>query len=284
MTTTASPFPAFGPGSQEAEPDGAQFDYMEMPQGMSTYHMPLVPEADEVEGVEEALALFEEIREALETFRQSAPSRVFDLTHFDANNRAFVNQLLGEGEVSAVGGATIQVQESVLTGVWRLYVTDQEGAMQRDLIEIAAFPDSLLQLAQRDAALQAPANLNPLPEGVANAPALLTELADATASFTADAPPHVINLSLLPLTEEDVLYLAERTGPGPVTVLSRGYGNCRITSTGVRNVWWVQYFNSNEAMILNTLEVTGVPEVACAAEEDIADSAQRLGEILGVYR
>ena len=33
-------------------------------------------------------------------------------------------------------------------------------------------------------------------------------------------------------------------------------------------------------MILNSVEVTGLPEVACAAAEDLADSAERLAEVL----
>jgi hydrogenase-1 operon protein HyaF len=37
-------------------------------------------------------------------------------------------------------------------------------------------------------------------------------------------------------------------------------------------------------MILNTIEITAVPEVACASPEDIADSAGRLDEILEIYR
>jgi hydrogenase-1 operon protein HyaF len=68
-----------------------------------------------------------------------------------------------------------------------------------------------------------------------------------------------------------------------VVMLSRGYGNCRITSTLTRNVWWVQYFNSQDTLILNTIEISHVPDVACAAQEDIDDSAQRLHEILEVY-
>mgnify|MGYP000724044400 FL=1 len=61
-------------------------------------------------------------------------------------------------------------------------------------------------------------------------------------------------------------------------MLSRGYGNCRITSTRLRNTWWVQYFNSMDHLILNTIEVTSVPEVALAAPEDFADSVERLAE------
>ncbi|MFD2838738.1 hydrogenase expression/formation C-terminal domain-containing protein [Azotobacter vinelandii] len=41
----------------------------------------------------------------------------------------------------------------------------------------------------------------------------------------------------------------------------------------------MQYFNSSDRLILDTLEVTGIPQVACAAQEDIDDSAERLREI-----
>jgi hydrogenase-1 operon protein HyaF len=73
-------------------------------------------------------------------------------------------------------------------------------------------------------------------------------------------------------------------GGGPVTILSRGYGNCRITATATTNVWRVKYFNARDAMILNTIEVVDVPAVALASQDDIDDSAERLDEILQVYR
>jgi len=88
----------------------------------------------------------------------------------------------------------------------------------------------------------------------------------------------------LPCTDEDMEYLVATLGSGPAVILSRGYGNCRITSTGTRNIWWVQYFNSQDTLILNSLEVSQVPEVACAASEDIEDSKNRLDEILEVYQ
>jgi hydrogenase-1 operon protein HyaF len=49
-------------------------------------------------------------------------------------------------------------------------------------------------------------------------------------------------------------------------------------------VWWVKYYNSEDALILNSIEIVDVPEVACAAVEDLADSAERLAEILEVYQ
>jgi len=63
-------------------------------------------------------------------------------------------------------------------------------------------------------------------------------------------------------------------------MISRGFGNCRVTSTAARDVWRVQYFNSMNTLILNTIEIVDVPEVALAAAEDLADSRVRLSELI----
>ncbi len=91
---------------------------------------------------------------------------------------------------------------------------------------------------------------------------------------------HVVNLSLLPHTEEDLLWLDAAFGEGAVTILSRGYGNCRITATAMPHVWRVQFFNSMDTLILDTFEVTAMPEVAIAAPEDLSDSGTRMLKIL----
>ena len=67
---------------------------------------------------------------------------------------------------------------------------------------------------------------------------------------------------------------------GAVAVMSRGFGNCRITSTAARHVWRVQYFNNMQTLILNTIEVVDVPEVAIAAPDDLADTRERLAELV----
>jgi hydrogenase-1 operon protein HyaF len=67
---------------------------------------------------------------------------------------------------------------------------------------------------------------------------------------------------------------------GPVAIISRGFGNCRITSTAARHVWRVQYFNNMNTLILDTLEVVDLPEVAVAAAEDLRESRERFAELL----
>ena len=94
------------------------------------------------------------------------------------------------------------------------------------------------------------------------------------------APAHVINLTLFPMTPEDHRVLEQALPVGPVAIISRGFGNCRITSTLARDVWRVQYFNNMNTLILNTIEVVDVPEVALAAVEDLDDSRERLAELV----
>jgi hydrogenase-1 operon protein HyaF len=273
-----------GPGTQPAEEDGAALEYMEMPKGMRTYSAPLLPEPEETQGIGRALTLLAEVKAAAAAQSIDAPTRSFDISDFDAANRDFIDQVLGDGEVSIVAGAGLQAQESVFAGVWRLQEFALTGARKRDLVAVGAFPQAVLEIAHEAALESARSQRGALPQGVINAPALITELDDKIAAHRPGAPAHVINLTLLPLTEEDVAFLDQRLGPGSVTILSRGYGNCRITSTAIRNVWWVRYFNSRDAVVLNTVEVVDVPSVACAAAEDLTDSAQRIGEILEVYR
>ena len=272
-----------GPGSQPGEEDGTALDYMQMPSGMMTFATPDLPESDEVTGLEAGMAALERLLGLLQEYRAGEEGRMVDLSGLDGRNLDFVSQVLGEGEVSLIAGGAAQAQEAVLAGVWRVRETGDDGAIRKDYVEVGAFPARVLETAFDTAkdALPIPEAFGP---NIFNAPPLLPEINDQIPQVSGPGHTHVINLSLLPHTEEDLLFLNETLGRGAVTVLSRGYGNCRITATATRNVWWVQFYNSQDTMILNTIEITHVPEVACASPEDIADSAERLDEILEIYR
>ena len=270
-----------GPGTQK-DPDGVELSPMEMPREMATFELPVAPEPEDVAGMEAGKARLNALQEALARYRVGDPAIVLDLGDLTPEDLGLVNQILGEGEVSMVAGSDIQVQESVFAGAWRvLHFSD--GRVSRDTIEVADWPHSVRDRVFAAAARVPEPASDPLPEGVFNAPALLTEIAEKVASWQPGAEVHSINLSLLPHTEEDLSYLVDKLGKGDTIVLSRGYGNCRVSSTGTRNVWWVQYYNSQDALILNSLEITDVPEVVCAAQEDVDDSAERLSEVMSLY-
>jgi len=273
------PFPipvvALGPGSQTED---ETLNYLPMPQAMRTYSPPILPEPGEALGCAGARAWLEGLLANLRAWRPGQAPIALSLGGLSGPDRELVDQVLGEGEVSAQvtgEGGTLGIQESVFAGVWRLLGKDRDGAVFADRVEVGEVPAAVRLAGSSGSAT--PKAL-PVTPGVINAPALLAEIAEQ--AVRPSAPTHVINLSLLPFGPEDGAWLDLCLGRGPVTLLSRGYGNCRVTATGVARVWWVQYFNSQDALILNTIEVTEVPAVACAAALDLEDSAERLAEVI----
>ncbi len=275
---------ASGPGTQPTDPDGEILDYMEMPREMVTFDLPIAPEPEDTAGMELGKAKLNELAAVLSSYKIGQPATVLDLTDMEPQDVGLINQIMGEGEVSMVAGNNIQVQEAVFAGVWRVLHFDDAGTVARDTIEVAAWPDAVRDQVFVHAMPKGRLAENPLPELVFNAPSLLSEIAEQVATYNPGDMAHSINLSLLPHTEEDLKYLADRLGVGNTIVLSRGYGNCRVSSTLTDNVWWVQYYNAQDTIILNSIEIINVPEVVCAAQEDIDDSAERLIEIMEIYK
>jgi hydrogenase-1 operon protein HyaF len=283
------PIHVTGPGSQPTEEDGAQLDILQLPDEMTTFSMPEIPQADQLQDLDSAMAVLTRLEKVLQhqaKVRDIKPE-VVDITCLDRENRSLIDQVFGEGEVSMVyQGVDIgaSIQESVMAGIWRIRYFNQLDKTTSDIIEVAQVPRLCRRHVFSHASHRVYTQRKSIPEGVLNAPPLLAEINDKVAEFRPGSESHVINLTLLPLSEQDLALLTDRLGEGPLTVLSRGYGNCRITSAAVQNVWWVQYFNSQDKNILNTLEIGDVPAVAMAAKEDIQESARRLNEIMETYR
>ena len=273
MSNFVMPPTGFGPGSQPLAEDD-ELQYTVMPQDMRTYS-PHTPEIDDPTRVAAGTAIMHDIAKSCADCAVDAQSRSHDLSQLDKGNRAFMADTLGEGEVSLRirGIPAIRAQESFFTGVWLMA---GEGV---DRVEVAPIPAIAIERAHTP---HKPALLTaaPKPSTIANAPALLAELMDKSASYQKGQIPHVINLTLLPHTEGDLEWLDAALGEGAVTILSRGYGNCRVTATALSKVWRVQFFNSMDTLILDTFEVTDMPEVALAADEDLRDSDARIRDVM----
>lgn len=279
MKSITIPIMPLGPGSQVEE---EVLEYINMPKEMYTYAPPILPEPEDVANLTAAHDALRSIVAALQVANAGGKPAPVSMLNLDRDNLHLVNQVLGEGEVSArvLGETELKVQESVFAGVWRVIETLGDRIVS-DHIEVGAIPARLLDRAR---AIAAPIRSIVIPEqfppGVMNASALLTELNDQIGSWKHGMLPHVINLTLLPLSQEDVVFLDQSIGLGNVVILSRGYGNCRVSSTQVPNCWRVTYYNSQDAIILNTIEIVDIPDVACAAKEDLEDSLERLEEVL----
>lgn len=229
-------------------------------------------------------ALLPEIVAALETQAAAAPSRLFDLAGYGADELELIGQVLGEGEVSATvalpDGVVAQVQESVMAGLWRVRFADVSGKVAADYLEVAEVPAAVERAAAMTRVLD---DLPPAPAGAMNVMSLLTEIRDRASAHRPGEASHTVTFSLFPMSEADMTHLQDTLGPGPVQMLSRGYGTCRVVATGVRHVWSVQFFNAMDTIVLDTLEIGDVPVTARAAVEDFRDSAERLHEIEEAY-
>ena len=270
-----------GPGSQPGEDEDLQ--YLAMPRDMNVFRMPLVPEDADARALAAARDALGDFTARLEAWdpASTTPGPVFDLAALSPEGIAVANEMLGEGEVSIRIGGEVEyrIQESVFTGIWRVCAVGAGGRLESDWLEAGALP-RVVAAAARDAATDMLPPVT-IPAGAMNSPALLREIAGRMGDVRPGAPAHVINLTLFPLTPDDQQVLEQALPGGQVAMISRGFGNCHITSTTLRDVWRVQYFNSMKTLILNTIEIVDVPAVALAAPEDLADSLERLRDLVG---
>ena len=232
----------------------------------------------------QAAALLPQLAEALQSQVAAERGRLFDITDYGPSDLELLTEVLGQGEVSGAAalpdGLIAEIREATVAGLWRVRFRDAAGRIGADYLEVGAIPEIL----RRAATLTAPRlSFGAPPPGAMNVMPILAEIDERISAYSPGAPSHVINFSLLPVNEVDMAFLQQTLGEGPVQLISRGYGFCKITATGARHVWSVQFFNASDAVILDTLEIGDAPAAACAATEDFRDSAERLREIHEAY-
>ncbi|WP_342724096.1 hydrogenase expression/formation protein [Bradyrhizobium sp. B097] len=229
-----------------------------------------------------ATALLSSAAAAVGGQKSGARTQLYKLANLSDLERKLISEVLGEGEVAGVvalpDGSLVQIREAVLAGIWRVRIGSEPA---HEYVEIGAIP----QIVRRAATDLTSTDLviGSAPDGAMNVLPVLAEIRERARSWRSGMGAHVINLTLLPMSAVDLAFLQQSVGKGPVQLIFRGYGSCRVQATGIRNVWSVQFFNSMDSIILDTLEVGGVPIVALAADEDFEDSAERLQEIIEAY-
>lgn len=171
------------------------------------------------------------------------------------------------------------------------------------MVDVGAVPRGLLEAVRLDApAWPARADHGPLASTSASAPApgsvpgsaaggawsLLEQLHERSRARWPGAAAHVVNMTLLSWDARARAELDARLGCGRVRVQLRrqasGRGDGGITgsvaNTRLPRTWRASYLRADGGVALDTVEVTGAPEVACAGAADFDDSAGRLREVL----
>lgn len=229
-----------------------------------------------------AIDLLSKVLAAVASQNIDVPTRLFRLGNLDDLERKLIADVLGEGEVTGFvalpDGSLAQIQESALAGIWHVRL---ETDAHHEYLEVGAIPE-IVKRAAADLTT-ADFEIGQAPEGAMNALPVLAEVRERALAWRPSIRSQIINFTLLPMSPVDMSFLQDTIGNGPIQLVSRGYGTCRVLSTGIRNVWSVQFFNAMDTIILDTLEVGGVPTVAIAADQDFEDSAERLQEIIEAY-
>jgi hydrogenase-1 operon protein HyaF len=209
----------------------------------------------------------------------TVPAAQPDLSTLSPVDAQAVQEILGSGEVRGtvtLDGVQYTVTESVLPGIWCLEGSD--GSRGVEVAELpAAVTSAAASLKRADYAI--PVGV----DGLMNAPAVLAEIRDRAAAYEPGDDNHVINFTLMPMSELDQSALREILGRAELSLDSGGFGNCRVFATRYRHIWAVQYLNALDAIILDTLEIGEAPNAIRASREDFEDSAARLSDILEAY-
>lgn len=284
MSASTKPFPlpvrSIGPGSQPTDDD--EISGINMPREVEVFAMPMVPDVDDRAAATACRDLLRDLHGRLATWDadREPVGPVLDLTGTPPAVLELVNQMMGEGEVSIriVAGPEVRIQESLFTGLWRVRRFDEAGNLSSDHIEAATMPAVVPNTVLDKTVTDMP--VFTAPADAVNAAAIVTELRAQMAEWRPGKPAHVINLTLLPMGPADLRFIDEVLGSGPLAMISRGFGNCHVSATTLRNVWRVQYFNSMKTLILNTVVVVEMPEEAIAAPEDLRDTTVRLAELI----
>ncbi|MGY3621678.1 hydrogenase expression/formation C-terminal domain-containing protein [Bradyrhizobium sp. USDA 10063] len=229
-----------------------------------------------------AIALLSNVAAAVAGQKSDAPTQLFKLGGLSDVERKLTADVLGQGEVAGVvalpDGSVAQVQESVLAGIWRVRI---ETDAAQEYVEVGAIPE-IVRRAATDLT-STDLMIGAAPDGAMNVLPVLAEIRERALAWQPGMRSQIINFTLLPMGPVDLAFLRQSVGNGPIQLISRDHGTCQVLATSIRNVWSVQFFNAMDSIILDTLEVGGVPMVALAADEDFEDSAERLQEIIEAY-
>ncbi|CHP60907.1 hydrogenase-1 operon protein HyaF [Salmonella enterica subsp. enterica serovar Typhi] len=247
-------FHLLGPGTQ---PDDASFSMNPLPLTCQVNGDPSMAALERCAHSPAVMALLTDLRGQLaRRIPEVGDVLGWELSPLNADDLSFLNTLLGEGEVSVriqhPDGSESEIQETIFCGLtlWQAATAD-------------TLPDDSLL----------PPPVAGLMNGLPLAHELLAHVRDPALQ------PHSINLTQLPLSEADRLFLARLCGHGNIQIRISGYGESQINATALRHLWHVRCLDALKGPLLDSYEICPLPELVLAAPEDLADSRQRLDEV-----
>ena len=104
-----------------------------------------------------------------------------------------------------------------------------------------------------------------------NAEPILHEIRHAVTRLSEDGQETVIDLRAMPFGPDDEKRLEEVLGRGDVEASVKGVGRSSVRETSVSGVWVVEHFDDEGRILSKFIEVTFVPSILKALQEDVED-------------
>ena len=105
-----------------------------------------------------------------------------------------------------------------------------------------------------------------------NAPYLLKEIAEALHALVETGETRTLYLSQFPLTEEDSEFLQEFLGHGGTIIHSHSNNRSIWRESRTPGVWMGEYYEGPDRLVLQTIEIAPIPELAVPPREDLRSS------------
>ena len=109
-----------------------------------------------------------------------------------------------------------------------------------------------------------------------NALGFLNEIATALEALKATGQEQILYLTHPPLTDEDESRLREALGTGRITIVSNEGNITAWSLTGIPCVWWGEYRDEIERVVLKAIEIAPIPHLAMSQPDDIDDGIAKL--------
>jgi hydrogenase-1 operon protein HyaF len=106
--------------------------------------------------------------------------------------------------------------------------------------------------------------------------ALLGELAEHLTHFAETGRPYVIDLSSLPVSDQDLQDLEQQLGQGEVDATLTTIGESKVYETQYSGIWWIKHYSPEQKLMSQFIEINDVPEIIKCHTDDIRHSAEAL--------
>ncbi|SMF97514.1 hydrogenase-1 operon protein HyaF, partial [Methylomagnum ishizawai] len=180
----------------------------------------------------------------------------FDLHGLPPGVIRVLNETLGEGEVSAKLGDRTEVQETAFAGIWRVRIA---GPGNRFPIHWKPRP---CRAGSANGPGVRPASRFRPPARFDERPALLAEILARAGRYREHGTGHVVNLTLLPMTPEDLAYLDAALGRGRGQPAIAGLWQLPDHRHRARRCVVGAVFQRRRHLDPQPLEIAAIPEVA----------------------